>query len=797
METIFKYINFSVFLFITSFGLSQNQASNWYFGQNAGLSFGLGYPAPLENGQLVTEEGCSTISDGQGNLLFYSDGITVWNKNHQVMQNGTDLLGDESSTQSALIVPKPGSDNIYYIFTVDDRAGNGGLRFSEVNMLLNNGLGGVTSNKNIELENPSTEKITAVESSNGTDIWVIGHKWESNEFVAFLVTDTGINTSPIISSIGSFHGGDGNNTIGYLKASPDRSKIVSVKSYDNSETQIFDFNATTGILSNPITISNYTSDNIGAYGCEFSPDSKLLYISEIDLDNDVSKIHQYDLTQTSENAIINSDIIIAEEQNTNLGALQQAVDGKIYIAIQNANYLGVISNPNEIGLNCNYQFFGVNLGTRTSRLGLPPFIQSYFFATNIFNNTCFGDSTEFSINTQTTIDNILWDFGDPASGSNNTATELNPTHVYTSPGEFLITITLESEGQTQLIYRNITISEQPEPLDLDPLLGCEDSNGFATFNLISAIPDDINSNPNIGVTFYESLQDAEDRQNTIVSVNNFENTSGLQTLYVRLQNILSVDCYSISELELITALRPIVEEFDTAFFCENNPGDSVTIDVGPLEDNLTDYNFLWLESQETTPEIMVQSQGNYTVRITPISTISAQNPDGCYAERVVTVSSSSIATINNVVVNFGNTITVFVSGIGDYEFAVDDINGPYQDSSQFTNLEPGVHTVYVRDKNDCGIAENQFSIIGFPKVFTPNGDGTNDVWQVKGLIAQFQPNAKIYIFNRYGKLMKELLPTSVGWDGTFNGNPLPTGGYWFSVQLQDGSIYKDHFTLKR
>jgi len=779
---------------------SQNEAANWFFGQRAGLNFNFGYPVPEQGGIIDTPEGCSTISDRLGNLLFYSDGSIVWNSNHEIMLNGEGLLGDKSSTQSAMIIPKPDDDNIYYIFTVDDRARSNGLRYSEIDMSLDGGLGGVTGNKNILLETPTTEKITAIESADGRSIWVISHRWDNNEFISYLVSNTGINTTPVVSAVGSVHqrnGGNNNNSIGYLKASPNREKIASVMSYQNNETQVFDFDAATGILSNPITLSNYTSDDIGPYGCEFSPDSNLLYVTEIDRVNINSKLHQYDLTQPNEAAIINSALVIAEQPDEELGALQQALDGRIYIAVQGGETLAVISNPNEIGTAANYDFNGVFLEGNSSHFGLPPFIQSYFFATNVFRYTCFGDSTEFNINTSTEIDNINWDFGDPASGSNNTSSDLSPTHVFTSIGEYVVTITIETEGEIQVVYRTVTISEQPDPLELEALVGCEDDTGAAFFDLYSAIPDDITNNPNIGVSFFETLENAEDRVNAIIDVNNYQNNGGSQIIYVRLQNILSADCYSISELELITALRPIIEEFDTAFFCENEPGDSVTIDVGFLDGNLSDYNFLWLETQETTPEITVLSQGTYTVRITALATITTQNPEGCFADRVVTVSSSSIATINDVVVTNGNSINVFANGIGDYEFAIDDINGPYQDSPQFSGLEPGIHTVYVRDKNDCGIVDSSFSIIGFPKVFTPNGDGNNDFWHVKGLTAQFQPNAKIYIFNRYGKLMKELLPTSNGWDGTFNGNQLPTGGYWFSVQLQDGSIYKDHFTLKR
>ncbi|UPS90538.1 T9SS type B sorting domain-containing protein [Bizionia sp. M204] len=782
---------------IFTMGFAQNEAANWFFGNQAGLSFNFGYPIPELGALIDTPEGCSTISDKLGNLQFYSDGITVWNRNNTIMQNGTNLLGDKSSTQSALIIPKPNDENIYYIFTVDDRGGPDGLRYSEVNMSLDNGLGAVTNIKNVLLANPVTEKITAIESSDGRSIWVISHKWNSNEFISFLVSDTGVNTTAVRSAVGSFHQGNINNSIGYLKASPNREKIASVKSYENNETQIFDFDASTGLLSNPITISNYSSTDLGPYGCEFSPDSNLLYVSEIDRVNSVSKIHQYDITLPNQVAIVNSDIIIAQEANKQFGALQQAIDGRIYVAVKDAQYLAVISDPNTPGLSANFDLNNVFLGGNTSQFGLPPFIQSYFFATNIFKNTCFGDNTEFSINTSTVIDAISWNFGDPASGNDNTSTDLNPTHIFTNPGDYIVTITIETEGDTQIIYRTLTISEQPNSVIFDQLINCEADMGPTSFNLVSSIPDDIAMNPNIGITFYENLTDAENRLNAINGVTRYESTLNSQIIYVRLQNIFSVDCYSISELELITISSPIIEETEAIFFCENSEDSSVTIDVGSLEGALSDYNFLWLESMETTPEITVQNQGNYTVRITPTNTITIDNPDGCFAERVVSVSSSSIATITNISVFNESNITVLNSGTGDYEYAVDNIDGPYQDSSSFSNLEPGVHTIFVRDKNECGIAQDNFAIIGFPKVFTPNGDGDNDLWQVQGLSSQFQPKSKVYIFNRYGKLLKQIQPTGTGWDGTFNGVPVSSGGYWFSVTLEDGTIYKGHFSLLR
>jgi hypothetical protein len=144
-------------LFSTVIAFSQKETNNWYFGENAGVSFSSGSPVALTNGALVTREGCAAISDKNGNLLFYTDGVTVYNKNHSIMQNGTDLKGHSSSTHSAIIVPNPSDTRVYYIFTVDAQGGANGLQYSVVNITLDGGLGGVTSKNNL-IVTPTTEK---------------------------------------------------------------------------------------------------------------------------------------------------------------------------------------------------------------------------------------------------------------------------------------------------------------------------------------------------------------------------------------------------------------------------------------------------------------------------------------------------------------------------------------------------------------------------------------------------------------------------------------------------------------
>jgi gliding motility-associated-like protein len=188
--------------------------------------------------------------------------------------------------------------------------------------------------------------------------------------------------------------------------------------------------------------------------------------------------------------------------------------------------------------------------------------------------------------------------------------------------------------------------------------------------------------------------------------------------------------------------------------------------------------------------------------------VTAKTTDGtnCTKSLKFTINESKIATIlrKDIVVkdltkDNNNTITILTEtlGIGDYEYAIDDITGPYQDEPLFEKVRPGIHTIYIRDKNDCGIAKIEVSVIGFKKFFTPNGDGYHDKWKILGIRADFQAKTKVYIFDRYGKLIKELDPLTDGWDGNFNGRPMPASDYWFRINLEDGREFKSHFSLIR
>ena len=342
-----KLLKTSALISLLIFGAacySQKEANIWYFGGNAGLDFNGNTPTAITDSKMHTWEGCASIADKNGQLLFYTDGSEIWNKNHQTMTNGAGLLGDSSSTQSAIIVPKPGSNDIYYVFTVVDKGKVEGLNYSEINMSLSGGLGAVTQNKNILLLTPTCEKITAVLHENGSDIWVISHKWNSDAFYSYLVTQNGVSQNPVISNTGILINGIASNTIGYLKASPDGKKVALANfSQNNYKVEVCDFDNSNGIISNGFVIN---SSNLNLpYGVEFSPLSQYLYISERDIYTHNSKLYQYDLLA---NDVSGSEVIL-DTISAIGGALQLGPDGKIYLAIQDSYYLYKINKPDKKG----------------------------------------------------------------------------------------------------------------------------------------------------------------------------------------------------------------------------------------------------------------------------------------------------------------------------------------------------------------------------------------------------------------------------------------------------------------
>lgn len=340
------------------------------------MSFVHGNPVVLPHSQMRVTEGSAAISDSRGNLLFYTNGVTIWNKKHEVMRNGKGLKGHDSSTQSAIIVPKPGSAHLYYVFTSDagayDAPPNVGIHYSVVDMRRDSSKGEVIE-KNVKLLPLACEKLTAVKHSNGTDIWVLAHGWNSNNFYAWLVTKNGVST-PVMSSVGSIHAGGRSrdaNSIGQMKFSPD-GKHVALTMFDSKFFEVFDFDNSTGTVYNARMV--YTPEEEVAYGLEFSPNGKYVYLGIYWK----KQIVQYEVSHPSGAQIMNTGVMVGITNDNKLGSFQLAPDGKIYIT-KNSSYLGVIQYPNKPGTSCNYLDNGFLIKPGQLQLGLPGFIQSYFY----------------------------------------------------------------------------------------------------------------------------------------------------------------------------------------------------------------------------------------------------------------------------------------------------------------------------------------------------------------------------------------------------------------------------------
>lgn len=1050
---------------------AQGEANIWYFGNKAGLDFSSGSPVALTNGELVTEEGCATLSTSTGQLLFYTDGSTIYNKNHVVMVNGSGLMGHSSSTQSATIIPMPGSTALYYVFTIDRESQPNGFRYSVVDITMDSGNGAVTAQKNVLVYTPTIESIGVTKHANGIDYWIVTHGVENNNFNAHLLTALGLNTTPIVSVLGPVIVSASFTEAGTIKISPSGTKLAIANVSDF--VQLYDFNTTTGVLTNERTL---LIEDWFLYGAEFSPDESLLYVT-----NNYGKIYQFNLNATdvpaSKFTILDSNVIC--------GALQLGPDNKIYVAIGNQNKLSVINNPNVLGAGCDFQFNAIDLAGRLCYGGLPSFSQSFFFTPSIqFENACVNQNTSFEFVTNQTVLGATWSFGDGSSSSS-----LNPTHNYSLPGTYTVSVAVTTPFGTGSNTREITIYPLPTLLSSTvSLKQCDDNNdGFSSFNLnestsllvssatgltfsyyetaldaqnnsnaitnpatyinqivsndivfvrvqningcfrvaqldlivsttlipasfqrVFTVCDDIASGSTtdgistfdfnsvtaeiqalyppgqvLAITYYATITDALAEVNAITNTSNYSNigypntqniivrvdsqlnneclglghhitlnveripivqsliirhcddnqdgvydfdtstlqatllngltsvsvtytnssgtpivmsnpfTSSSQTITATVTNTTPTACSFSSTIQFIVddlpeafpinasltsvcddetdpALQDGVYPFDTSTFqstilgsqtgmivtyydgfgnllpsplpnpfnsasqtllaevtntvnssckatqtiplvvhekprinltgnelvCSNDPSFTKVINAG-LNNTSTigNHNYTWYFNGTpiagaTNYDLTVNTEGVYTVDV--------ENIFGCISTRTITVTASNAATIDAVEVNDlvnNNSILILVSGDGTYTYSIDGAN--YQSSNSFNNLLPGVYTVYVNDTLGCGITQQEISILGIPKFFTPNGDGANDYWNIDGVNNQFNARATIKIYDRFGKLLKQIKPLSVGWDGTYNGYTAISDDYWYVIELEDGRIVKGHFALVR
>ncbi|MCF8298731.1 MAG: T9SS type A sorting domain-containing protein, partial [Saprospiraceae bacterium] len=442
-----------IFLSTTAFSQHYSKYTNhWYFLRNAGLDFSNFSPVNDTNGAINhSDMGFSSImSDYYGNLLFYSDGYHVFNKNHQQMPNGFGLKGGfiQSSVLHVgmpnIILPKPGDSTLYYHF-VSGQNTDTIAYYSIISLSADTGKGDVIL-KNIPFMSSSTAKMGVVKHSNGECYWLILHKRYSNAFCAYSFCGNTVDSIiPVISNIGQIYT-NYEKSKGIISISPDGKKLA-VTSYflnyliDTIRLELFDFNSTTGVISNQLIIPKENYDDY-AYTA-FSPDSKKLYVANFYAGN--SAIYQFNLDAGSDSAIISSKTIIEySTSGRNFGYMQLGLDGKIYVERHynsnpvNDQYVGVINNPNALGTACNYNDNGVFLGNGHIGNGLPYFVSSYLLPPIEFNytNVCLGDSVNFTLSDS--VSTVFWDFGDTANINTNYSSLYAPKHLFSTPGSYTV-----------------------------------------------------------------------------------------------------------------------------------------------------------------------------------------------------------------------------------------------------------------------------------------------------------------------------------------------------------------------
>jgi PKD repeat protein len=429
-------------VFVTACAPINSSQGNWYFGSKAGLNFSSGSPVADLNSSMSAVEGCMTQSNAAGSLLFYSDSINVYDKNHTLMNPTTPLMGDKSYTQSSISVPDPGNQSRYYLFTLGASQLNGTpLWYTIVDF--SSSPNGIPTNVNTQVSATSVmylgEQITAVPNCNNTGHWIIVHQRGPDRFVVFSLTSAGISGPVLSNALPGINGS--------LKASPDGTMLAQSTIYSSGNwlpsAAVYNFDRATGTITLRAQLTH------GNYGCSFSPDSKLLYMSEYPpgFNTGLSPVYQYDLF--AQNIDLTGVLVASIPSGFGL-SMQLGPDKRIYISSEN-NFLSVINYPNQRNTMtnpnaCGYNYNGPSLQGRQSRIGLPNMIDALPPAQipPDFSYVISSCST-VTFSAPACATSYAWNFGDSATSNSQ-----NPTHIYSANGTYTVQLTLN--GNTTVTH---------------------------------------------------------------------------------------------------------------------------------------------------------------------------------------------------------------------------------------------------------------------------------------------------------------------------------------------------------
>lgn len=773
---------------------AQQEASNWVFGVGGGLDFSCStpqfYSTPFDG-----LEGGAVISSADGDLLFFTDGNVVWSRDYQIMPNGHDLGGlcagygnYASSSQSALIIPHPGESNLYYIFTTDctEDGFAAGLRYSVVDLSLNGGMGDVTQ-KNKPLVANTEEKVAAVFQSNGKDVWVLTHGVQSNKFYAFSITSAGLNTTPIISSIGQSHPGGR----GYMKFSPDGQRLAVacfLYGYNNDgiPLELFKFNISTGQVTSDFVIPTGTEV---IYGVSFSPNGRVLYTS-CAWGCSGSLIQQYNLDAGTPQQIYDQRYTIRDTYVQ--GGMQLANDGKLYFLSTNSTkveeYLGVIMYPDKTGNACEQISNYVELPCWTGvTYGVPNFIESYF-REQVTNGNCtqknesFVENFDFGISSDCHTRSVFFDnkssvidaelsrptlfyswlinFGDGAIHWSRVPEDA--THTYATPGTYTVTLSVSSAGCVIYSMQQLVTIGAPSP----KFSYKQDCKTLAVnFN-------NLTSEQGEAYTLHWDFGD-----NSIDNTSDAKNPTHKYAIPGKYAVTLTAtnDCGSSSTQMEFQVYEPLSVSLgpDTAFCFETDY--ILKVARQPKASYRWSTGDTWIDIKVTTP-------GEYSV---------IASRDGCVVSDVIQLKYEDCDLCSTVVkdLQLGSDTTICETDL--IHLGVDkSVKGEFLWSNSQTEhgidvTEAGKYwltliqgncqtsdTVTV-DIRDCTVCD-----VFIPNVFTPNIDSKNDVFAVDVRCEHYA--FRLTIYNRWGdKLITVYEPS---WNGRIGNEFVSPGIYYYAVQ---------------
>ncbi len=723
---------------------AQKEASIWYFGEKAGMDFSFGSPINLGPSAMNTPEGCATISDKDGELLFYTNGETIWNKRHEPMANGLGLYGNTSSTQSSLIVPHPGNDSLYYVFCVDYHGGSKGITYSIVNIKADNGLGRVTL-KNKILTSQTSEKITAVLHCNNKDVWITTRLWKSNFYYTFLISKNGLDPDPIISATPNLIDGQEWGTLGSMKISPNSTRIAAAHGWSVNYVELGSFNRQTGEITNAVKLSvspsGYTGFDTGPYGIEFSSDSRFLYVY-CAYGGSKSQIYQFDLNNPTVADIQNSRQLVAELNYPYAGSLQLGPDQKIYVTNSFDSSLSVINQPNQLFPSCDFRFAQHKLNSKCA-LGLPNFIPTYFdpnFAPSDFSITgCASRALNFHLRSFTDVVSVNWNFGDPASGANNTSSSFSPSHVYPTDGFYTVRLILTRSCSIDSVTKRIYSGNLQVNLPAFAS-GCNGDSLFLSVPLYS----DVKYKWNTG-----------SRSNTTA-------VTGSGKYWVT----ATAGCVFSDTTDVIFGDKPIFNLGPDRTVCT---GDQILLDPG-----ISGMQYQW-NNGASSQAINTNSVGTYWLKMT--------NGSGCTWSDTVLIKDKPFPPVY---LGRDTLICETEQLILSPKISQTGLSYLWQDGSTGKSLavkQAGTYHVKVFDnctvKRDTIVVSFKTCPMGVPNAFSPNGDRFNQVFRAKYGVNVSKYEMRIY--NRFGQLIFHTTDQLKGWDGTFNGRPLPSTTYVWTV----------------